>query len=197
MNSAVTTWTKDAWATVSRLCVGLIPPPREEDVHLVPEAQLPEAFGRLLAHSHHMTPTLKAYHGGEVALRIIREAHDDDWYRRHIVLTAPGTGYVVEVGLVRIHMTMLAATVQRDILRRQTPLGDILLEHRVMTQVKPRIFLRWDGRSDIVHPFGAGAADRFFGRLAVIYCDGQEALELLEVVTDQPGGFAAPTEERS
>lgn len=194
MNPAGRTSTSDAWVAVSRLCLGLIPPPREDEIQIVPEGRLPDAFGRLLAHTHHMTPTLKAYHGGDVALKIIREALEGDWYRRHIVLTAPTTVGVVEVGLVRIHMTMLAAAVQRDILHRRTPLGDILLQHRVMTQVKPLRFLRWDGRSEIVHPFGAGGAGRFYGRLAVIYCDGQAALELLEVVTDQRGGFTPPAE---
>lgn len=197
MNLAGSISTSDAWAAVSRLCLGLIPQPREDEIHIVPEGQLPDAIGRLLGHTHHMTPTLKAFHGGDVALKIFREAIDGDWYRRHIALTAPATGGVVEVGLVRIHMTMLAAAVQRDILHRRTPLGDILLQHRVMTQVKPLRFLRWDGQSEIVHPFNAGEAVCFYGRLAVIYCDGQGALELLEVVTDRRGGFAAPTEELS
>lgn len=149
---------------------------------VVDAGDVPVPFDRLLVHESHMTTTLGAFHGEAVALRVLDEGQAGETYRRKIILTV-GDGHVVEVGVVRIHLEYTSPTVRSEILSKQTPLGDILIQHDVMRRIEPKWFFRFDGPAALLGTFGRTIDGPVYGRVGVIHCDGQPAIELLEVVT--------------
>jgi chorismate-pyruvate lyase len=149
---------------------------------VVDAGDVPVPFDRLLVHEAHMTTTLGAFYGESVVLRVLDERQAGDTYLRKIILTV-GDAHVVEVGVVRIHLEYTSADVRSEILSKQTPLGDILIQHDVMRRIEPKWFFRFDGPAALLETFGRTIDGPVYGRVGVIHCDGQPAIELLEVVS--------------
>lgn len=152
-------------------------------VHEVGPDEIPPPFHDLLVHHNHMTTTLRDHYGRPVRLRVLHEQVEDDLYHRQIVLTPTGSDTIIECGLVRIDLSFTTATVREAILRRDTPLGDILIEHGVLRRIEPRWYLRLEAQSPLLTLFNCLAPFDMFGRIGTIYCDDQPAIELLEIVT--------------
>ena len=149
----------------------------------VPAGQVPEPFASLLVHDDHMTARLRHHHGHPLALRVLDEVHDDPLYRRKIVLATEETQRVVEFGVVRIDFGFLPADAREAILERRRPLGDVLTRCSALRQIEPRWYVELSTRCPIVAEFCDPGLDRVYGRIGTIYCDGEPAVEVLEVVT--------------
>ncbi|MCB9857748.1 MAG: hypothetical protein H6818_18855 [Phycisphaerales bacterium] len=143
--------------------------------------EVPPPFDRLLVHNEHMTTRLSAYHGEPIALEVMEDRHHGDTYQRKILLTV-GNGHVVEVGVVRIHLNFTADEVRNEILSKKTPLGDILIQHNVLRRIEPKWFFRFDGPAALEAAFDRPLDGPIYGRVGVIHCDDEPAIELLEVV---------------
>jgi hypothetical protein len=131
-----------------------------------------------------MTLRLNAYHETSVALRVHRHEQAGDLYHRLITLTPPGSEHVVEVGVVRVHLNYTDEAVRQEILERETPLGDILTQHNVLRRIEPRWFVRCDAGNPVLALFNRPLGGAVYGRLGVIHCNDEPAIELLEVVAD-------------
>lgn len=149
----------------------------------VGEDELPPAYRDLLVHTEHMTARLARYHGREVELVVLGHEQRGDIYSRHILLQPAGTDHVVEFGVVRIDLACMAPAVRDGVLAREIPLGAILITHDVMRRIEPKWYLRFAADAPLTAHFG-GDAD-VYGRVGIIHCAGQPAIELLEVVTDK------------
>ena len=145
--------------------------------------QIPEQPRRLLVHNQHMTATLQAYYQHLVELRVLDHRQDGQDYRRKILLTIEGGKQVVEFGLVKLDLAFLPVSAREEIIARNRPLGEILARHNVLTRVEPRWYVRFAGDSEVVQSFAMPDVTQVYGRIGVIYCDGQPAMELLEVVS--------------
>lgn len=148
--------------------------------------EIPPPFHDLLVHHNHMTATLRGHYGRPIELRVLHEQIEDDLYHRQVVLTLTGTGTIVECGLVRIDLSFTTGPVREAILRRDTPLGDILIEHEVLRRIEPRWYLRLEAQAPLLKSFGCSTAFDTFGRVGTIHCNDQPAIELLEIVTGAP-----------
>jgi hypothetical protein len=162
-----------------RLFAGNSPSPEHE---LLPAKSLPEPYRSLLVHDQHMTVTVEAFYQSLVDVVVLDRRHDGDSYSRKILLRLQSDGRVVQSGIVRIHLPFCSEPVRAAILAEQTPLGRILIENDVLRRIEPTAYFRvrpgpylrnWFGRND---PFET------YGRLGIIHCDGQPAIELLEVL---------------
>src|SRR6185437_12858962 len=111
-----------------------VTPPCEE----VSAEQLPEPFHWLLVHRNHMTKVLEAQYGRPMELEVVKQSLDDEFYTRKIILRPQGTDVIVEVGIVRLNFRFMGAEVREEILKQQTPLGAILIRHKVLRKVQPR-----------------------------------------------------------
>ncbi len=147
---------------------------------------IPHPARKLLVHDRHMTAILKAHYGQDVELHVLRHRLEGDRYTRKILLTLPSRGDVVEFGIVRLDLRFTDEEVRGAILRRETPLGAILIVHGVLTKVTPKWYLRFSGDCPLVKYFGAETVE-VYGRLATIHCNGNgdAAVELLEVVPSE------------
>jgi len=142
---------------------------------------IPQPARDLLVHHKHMTAILKAHYGQDVELHVLAVRLDGDEYARKILLTLPGRGDVVEFGIARLDLRFTDEEVRSAILARAAPLGAILIGHRVLTKVTPIWYLRFPADCPLMTYFGQSPVEAF-GRLATIHCNGDEAVELLEVV---------------
>lgn len=174
--------THDALAELASLCDGFFDELSwTASCQVVSPNMVPEPARALLVHNDHMTATLRQHYGEPVALTVLDHRHSGDDYRRKIILTV-GDGRTAAVGVVRLNLKYVAQDIRTAIVERRTPLGDILGKHRVLTRVEPKWFLRFPATTPVVECFSPRPAGDVYGRLGLIYCDGEPAVELLEIV---------------
>jgi hypothetical protein len=148
--------------------------------------EIPFPQDQLLVHHDHMTVVLQRHHGAPVHVHVLDEHLDGDVYTRKISLTPAGRdGKVVEWGIVRLDFRYMAAEVREEILRKQLPLGAILIKHDVLRRIKPRFFLRFPPGGPVLGLFGdTQTSQAAYGRIGSIYCNEEPAIELLEIVVN-------------
>jgi len=152
------------------------------DASVVGPTDIPEPCRGLLVHREHMTVTLEAHFGEHVELRVLREQQEGDAYRRMILLTVPGRTGPIEFGLVRMNLAEIPKAARDEILKHRAPLGDVLVRHDVMRRVEPKWYFHFPASSGVVSFLENGPTVAAYGRIAVIHCNGRQAIELLEVV---------------
>jgi chorismate-pyruvate lyase len=160
-------------------------PARLADFTEVQAADMPPVYQRLLAHNHHMTVTVELRHGSLVDVHVLATKQQGHHYARKILLTRRLDGRVVQFGIVRIDFGFLGDDVRREIESQSTPLGRILIEHNVLREVE--LFKLWQvvPSEDLCQLFNIAATSLTYGRTALIHCNGQPAIELLEIVTPE------------
>jgi hypothetical protein len=177
-----------AHATLMELCAPFVRAGTAFDAEcaVVQPEEIPHPDDHLLVHHEHMTVALERFHGSAVEVHVQEEHLDRDGvlYTRRIFLTPTASPQkVVEWGIVRLDFRYMDDEVRDEILRKQMPLGAILIKHKVHRRIKPRFFLRFPSGGPVLKLFGANEPQAVYGRLGTIYCDGEPAIELLEIVT--------------
>jgi hypothetical protein len=155
------------------------------EYEVVPSAQVPQPYHRLLVHKHHMTVTVEAYHGDLVNVRVLERRHQGDMYARKILLTLQGSGEVVQFGIVRINLAFCSPAVRQAILAADTPLGRVLIQHKVLRRIEPTDYLRVVTGPLMMKWFGLDRPRTTYGRLGIIHCDDRPAVEVLEIVAPE------------
>lgn len=146
--------------------------------------ELPPLARKLLVHREHMTVVLEAHFGAPPELRVLAERRDAQHYARHVLLTAGSDARVVEVGVMRLNLDCVGEAVRSEVLEKRRPLGEILIRHDVLRRISPRWYFRFPTGTPIAAAFAPGDGP-IFGRVGVIYCDEEPAIELLEVVASE------------
>jgi chorismate-pyruvate lyase len=148
----------------------------------VPAEQVPQPYHKLLVHDQHMTVTVEEHHGDLVDVVVLEERLLGDSYARKILLALQHSRRIVQFGLMRVHFKYCSEAVKQEILSRKTPLGRILIEHNVLRRIEATAFLRVVPGPDMMTWFGLAGPTPTYGRAALIHCDNQPAVELLEIV---------------
>jgi hypothetical protein len=156
-----------------------VPPPVHE---VIPADAVPAPYHGLLVHSEHMTVTVEAFHGSLVDVRVLESRREGDVYARKILLTRRSDGRVVLFGIVRIRLHFCSEPVQATILLEKTPLGRILIDHDVLRRIEVTDYFRVMPGPMLTQWFGLDWPRTTYGRLGIIHCDEQPAIELLEVL---------------
>src|SRR2546425_1206328 len=73
-------------------------------VHPIQGEEVPQPYRQLLVHESDMTPTLEAFHGERIHLRMLARRLDGDAYSRQVVLTLNGSARPVAFGAIVIHL---------------------------------------------------------------------------------------------
>lgn len=156
---------------------------RFEQVSLA--ADVPQPYRHLLAHDAHMTVTVEEFHGCKVDVRVLASRRDKNFYSRKILLTRQSDGQVVQFGIPRLNMVFLDEEVRREIESETKPLGRVLIDHNVLREVQLVALWSVQPGPDLCRMFGLDAPQTVYGRTALIYCNGEPAIELLEIVAPQ------------
>ncbi len=154
-------------------------------IEYVPAEAVPEPYHTLLVHEHHMTVTVEAHHGDLVDVRVLARRHHGSSYARKIVLALQKTGRIVQFGIVRINLDYCSPEVRAEIVAGRTPLGRILIEHDVLRRIELTAFLKVHAEPPQMIWFGRTGYATTYGRLGYIHCDGQPAVELLEILAPE------------
>lgn len=164
-----------------------------------------DAYQRMLAHSAHMTVTLEKRHESPVSVDVLESRTTESHYLRKIILRRTSDNRVVQYGIVRLALNALKPVVRDEIMAQETPLGRVLINHNVLRQVQLNALWKVECGQELTEIFEipeksstkfsgetvekiAGApAEKLvtFGRTALIYCDGEPAVELLEIVAPE------------
>ena len=152
------------------------------DVEKTDPGAMPEAYQTLLAHNHHMTVTIERYHGCSVTLEVLDERVDPEHYSRKILLRRSSDNAVVQFGIVRLALNVLDPLTRDQIQRKELPLGRILIQNDVLRTVRLDSTWRIKPGRELQTHFGNLELDQCFGRTALIYCNEEPAIELLEIV---------------
>lgn len=147
----------------------------------VPSALVPEPYKQLLVHDQHMTVTMEAFHGDPVDVKILARRLNGDVYSRKIVLTRAGTGQVVQFGIVRFDLSYVTPAVRGEILRGETPLGRVLINHNVLRHIDLGAILKVTAGPGLAECMQSRPGAVTYGRLATIFCNRQPAVDLLEI----------------
>jgi hypothetical protein len=163
---------------------GLFPPADDlpPAFERVEPAEVPPPYHGLLVHEHHMTVTVEAFHGDAVDVRVLDRRRDGPVYARKILLELQQTRQVVQFGIVRVDLGFLPPAAREVIIAEGTPFGRVLIEHGVLRRIEPTAYLRIRPGPHQMDWFGMTQPRPLYGRLALIHCNGQPAVELLEVV---------------
>jgi hypothetical protein len=151
----------------------------------VPADEVPQPYHKLLVHQHHMTVTVEAHHGSLVDVRVLQDHLTNEFYARKILLALKSTGKIVQFGLVRVRLKYCSDKVRQEILSRKTPLGRVLIQNKVLRRIEPSAFWCVTPGPRMVEWFGLDRPTTTYGRTAIIHCDHQPAIELLEIVAPE------------
>ncbi len=146
---------------------------------------IPTIYRELLAHEAHMTVTVEQRHGCEVDVEVLDSRQFESHYIRKILLRRRTDNRVVQFGIVRLALNTLDAAPREEILARQIPLGRVLIKHDVMRHVELLAVWRVACGQELAEYFAVQAGAETYGRTALIYCNGDPAVELLEIVTPE------------
>jgi chorismate-pyruvate lyase len=172
-----------AQAALSDLCRPFLRREFSPECVVVHPDGIPAPEDHLLVHHNHMTIVLQEHHASRVDVSVIEEHVERDYYTRMISLKTQD-GKVVEYGIVRLDLSFISPRVRDEILAKKMPLGAILIKHEVHRRIKPRYFLHFPAGGQVLGLFGGTYPDPAYGRLGTIFCDGEPAIELLEIVTN-------------
>ncbi len=162
------------------------PPAADEPAFAtIPASEVPPPYHDLLVHDHHMTVTVEAYHGDLVNVQVLDKRRSGSFYSRKILLSLQKTGKVVQFGIVRVNLDYLPEAAQAEIVAEKKPFGRVLIEHDVLRRIEPTAYLRIEGGPKQMAWFGQTEPRPLYGRLAIIHCDEQPAVELLEIVAPE------------
>ena len=142
----------------------------------------PPDYNHLLNHNHHMTVTVEAFHRDSVNVKVLRSSKNAAHYCREILLTLQKSHRVVQYGIVRLNLATVAEAPRAEILEEKKPLGRVLIEHQVLREIELFDLVRVTCGSALAKLFSVAEGTTTFGRTAMIYCDREPAIELLEIV---------------
>jgi chorismate-pyruvate lyase len=168
-----------------RHLVGLFYPSLDELATFDPvtSAEMARNYRMLLAHQDHMTVTVERYHNCPVDVEVLNTQITDHHYARKILLHRQIDGAVVQFGIVRLDFAFVSDEVRQQIESQRIPLGRILIDHNVLRDVHLSHLWKVTPGPDLQRLFHLPSPVPSYGRTAVIDCNGEPAIELLEIVT--------------
>lgn len=149
----------------------------------VAATDMPSDAATLLAHDAHMTVTVESFHGCSVGVQVLERLVTDSHYARKILLVRQTDGGVVQYGIMRVCFEHLAPIVRQQIEAEDTPLGRVLINNNVLRRVRLAALWRVTAGPDLAELLDLPVGQIVYGRTALIECNGEPGVELLEIVT--------------
>ncbi|AMV18586.1 hypothetical protein VT03_11885 [Planctomyces sp. SH-PL14] len=154
-----------------------------QSVEHIPSSTTPEPYKRLLVHEHHMTVTMEEFHHCRVDVHVLQNKSEGETYSREILLTREGTDRVVQYGLVQFNFEFVTQAVKDEIIRGQTPLGRVLIQHNVLRHIDLGAILHVQAAPRLAKVMNFEPGTWTYGRMATIFCNRRPAVDLLEIST--------------
>ena len=137
----------------------------------------PASYQKMLAHKSHMTVTVERRHGCPVGVEVLQSETTEQHYLREILLRRSVDQRVVQYGIVRLALSAIQPSVRDEIMAQEIPLGRVLIQHNVLRQVQLNGLWKVECGAKLADCFGVSIGHITYGRTALIYCDGDPAVE--------------------
>lgn len=147
--------------------------------------ECPAEYQAMLAHESHMTVTVERRHQCEVDVEVLDSRTTETHYLRKIILRRKSDRRVVQFGIVRLATAALQPAVRDEIMAQKIPLGRVLINHDVLRHVHLSGLWKVVCGAELAAMFVVEPGRVSYGRTALIFCDGEPAVELLEVVAPE------------
>lgn len=144
--------------------------------------EMPLAYRDLLAHEHHMTVAVEAFHQGPVDVHVLGTQVSSQWYAREILLRRRSDNVVVQYGIMRLYLSLLAPHVQAEVLSERIPLGHILIRHDILRRIELVQLYRVTPGERLTACMELDRPRTTYGRTARIHSGDKLGVELLEIV---------------
>lgn len=149
--------------------------------------EVPEPARWLLVHCNDMTPTLEAFYGEQIVLRVIGRRRRGNEYSREVVLLLKDSGRPVEFGANRIQLDRFPPEARKLILEEREPLGYILRDFAIAHTCQPNAFLRLASDHLINEMLELQGAQTLYGRHNQLFDpEGGLISEVVEILRPPP-----------
>ena len=153
-------------------------------IERVEGSSIPQPYRDLLVHDRDMTPTLEAFHGEPIRLRVVSRESASGVLFREVVLVSTESARPVEYGAIRIRLDGFGGPAQTLILEGVLPLGTILRRENVPHRSHPQRFLRVEPDEAVAQALELEGCEPLYGRHNRI--SGQDGGVLAEMVEILP-----------
>lgn len=144
---------------------------------------VPEPYRRLLVHRGDMTPTLEAFHGKPIHLKVIECNKDCHRYERQVVLVLDGSERPVEFGAIRIHLENFPEAAREAIVEGHRPLGTILAHRKIVHRSRPSAYFRIQPDDFIRSALAVSGSRELYGRRNTLTDgEGRVLAEIVEIL---------------
>ena len=156
---------------------------------------VPEPYRTLLVHQDDMTPTLEAFHGQTIHIRVIHSETREIYYFREVVLLLDETGEPVEFGAIKINLSLFPTQARKLVLEEHEPLGHILKSRGIAHTSRPKAFFEIKSDSLINKALSIQAPRILYGRRNTLSDSHQRPLaEIVEIIPPhRPWGASIQT----
>lgn len=149
--------------------------------------EVPEPARWLLVHCNDMTPTLEAFYGEKIVLRVIGRRRRGNEYSREVVLHLKDSKRPVEFGANRIQLDRFPPDARKLILEEREPLGYILRDFAITHTCQPNAFLRLASDHLINEVLELQGAQTLYGRHNQLFDpEGGLISEVVEILRPPP-----------
>lgn len=144
---------------------------------------VPQPYRRLLVHQGDMTPTLEAFHGKTIHLKVIECNKDCHRYERQVVLVLDGSERPVEFGAIRIHLENFPEGAREAIVEGHRPLGTILARRKIAHRSRPSAYFRIQPDEFIRSALALDGDKELYGRRNTLTdAEGRVLAEIVEIL---------------
>lgn len=153
-------------------------------IERVEGSAIPQPYRDLLVHERDMTPTLEAFHGEPIHLRVMSRGAPSGILFREVVLVATESARPVEFGAIRIRLDEFGNSARELILEGLIPLGTILNQEQIPHRSDPQRYLRVEPDQAVARALETEAREPLYGRHNLI--TGRAGRVLAEMVEILP-----------
>lgn len=153
------------------------------EIEAIDGAAMPQPYRKLLVHDDDMTPTLEAYTGKPIHLKLLQIRKAGDALYRQVVLVTNGTEEPIEFGAIRINLGCFDPEPRRLIEESYRPLGRILADYKIDHTSRPNGFFQIASDPVTASAFELREPRILYGRHNVLRDDEQRVLaEVVEIL---------------
>ena len=144
---------------------------------------IPQPYRDLLVHDRDMTPTLEAFHGEPIRLRVVSRESASGILFREVVLVSTESARPVEFGAIRIRLDGFGTSARDLILEGLIPLGTILKRENISHRSDPQRYLRVEPDRVVAQALQLESRVPLYGRQNLISGkDGRVLAEMVEIL---------------
>ncbi|KAI9023135.1 hypothetical protein DFJ74DRAFT_706014 [Hyaloraphidium curvatum] len=147
---------------------------------------LPAAARALLVHSGTMTARLRAHHGEDIAIAVVRAAPVEAGEGRLLrasLLRGTETGRPLELGFLDVRTDLLPPRAQEMAVQAEVPFGAVLVGQGVPHSCHPGGYFALEAGAWVAGLLGAKEGELLYGRCNVIRTgEGEVLAEVVEVL---------------